>query len=56
MNNIYFIVAPSGSGKTLICNMLREKYNITFDEHNNCTTTEQIENNDLYVIDPKGIE
>ena len=29
MNNIYFIVAPSGSGKTSICNMLKEKYNIT---------------------------
>lgn len=56
MNNIYFIVAPSGSGKTLICNMLKEKYNITFDEYNNCATAEQVENNDLYVIDPKGID
>lgn len=56
MNNIYFIVAPSGSGKTSICNMLKEKYNITFDEYNNCATAEQVENNDLYVIDPKGID
>ena len=56
MNNIYFIVAPSGSGKTLICNMLKEKYNITFDEYNNCATSEQVENNDLYIIDPKGID
>ena len=56
MNNIYFIVAPSGSGKTSICNMLKEKYNITFDEYNNCATTEQVENNDLYIIDPKGID
>ena len=56
MNNIYFIVAPSGSGKTLICNMLKEKYNITFDEYNNCATAEQIENNDLYIIDPKGVD
>ena len=56
MNNIYFIVAPSGSGKTLICNMLKEKYNITFDKYNNCATAEQVENNDLYVIDPNGID
>ena len=56
MNNIYFIVAPSGSGKTSICNMLKEKYNITFDEYNNCATAEQVENNDLYIIDPKGID
>ena len=56
MNNIYFIVAPSGSGKTSICNMLKEKYNITFDEYNNCATAEQIENNDLYIIDPKGVD
>ena len=56
MNNIYFIVAPSGTGKTSICNMLKEKYNITFDEYNNCTTTEQVENNDLYIIDPKGVD
>ena len=56
MNNIYFIVAPSGSGKTSICNMLKEKYNITFDEYNNCATAEHVENNDLYIIDPKGID
>ena len=56
MNNIYFIVATSGSGKTSICNMLKEKYNITFDEYNNCATAEQIENNDLYIIDPKGVD
>ena len=56
MNNIYFIVAPSGSGKTSICNMLKEKYNITFDEYNNCATAEQVENNDLYIIDPKGVD
>ena len=56
MNNIYFIVAPSGSGKTLICNILKEKYNITFDEYNNCATAEQVENNDLYIIDPKGVD
>ena len=56
MNNVYFITAPSGSGKTLICNMLKGNYNITFDEYNNCATAEQVENNDLYVIDPKGIK
>ena len=56
MNNIYFIIAPSGSGKTSICNMLKEKYNITFDEYNNCATAEQVENNDLYIIDPKGVD
>ena len=56
MNNIYFIVAPSGTGKTSICNMLKEKYNITFDEYNNCATAEQVENNDLYIIDPKGVD
>ena len=56
MNNIYFIVAPSGSGKTSICNMLKEKYNITFYEYNNCATAEQIENNELYIIDPKGVD
>ena len=56
MNNIYFIVAPSGSGKTSICNLLKEKYNITFDEYNNCATAEQVENNDLYVIDPNGVD
>lgn len=56
MNNIYFIIAQSGSGKTSICNLLKEKYNITFDEYNNCATTEQVENNDLYIIDPKGID
>lgn len=56
MNNVYFIIAPSGSGKTSICNLLKEKYNITFDEYNNCATSEQVENNDLYVIDPNGID
>ena len=56
MNNIYFIVAPSGSGKTLICNMLKEKYNITFDKYDISITAEQIENNDLYIIDPKGVD
>ena len=56
MNNIYFIVAPSGSGKTLICNMLKEKYNITFDKYDISITTEQVENNDLYIIDPKGVD
>ena len=56
MNNIYFIVAPSGSGKTLICNLLKEKYNITFDKYDISITAEQIENNDLYIIDPKGVD
>lgn len=56
MNNVYFIIAPSGSGKTSICNLLKEKYNITFDEYNNCATAEQVENNDLYVIDPNGVD
>ena len=56
MNNIYFIIAQSGSGKTSICNLLKEKYNITFDEYNNCATAEQVENNDLYIIDPKGVD
>ena len=56
MNNIYFIVAPSGSGKTSICNMLKEKYNITFDNYDISITAEQIENNDLYIIDPKGVD
>ena len=56
MNNIYFIVAPSGSGKTSICNMLKEKYNITFDKYDISITAEQVENNDIYVIDPKGID
>ena len=56
MNNIYFIVAPSGTGKTSICNMLKEKYNITFDEYDISITAEQVENNDLYIIDPKGID
>ena len=56
MNNIYFIVAPSGSGKTLICNLLKEKYNITFDNYDISITAEQIENNDLYIIDPKGVD
>ena len=56
MNNVYFITAPSGSGKTSICNLLKEKYNITFDEYNNCATAEQVENNDLYIIDPKGVD
>ena len=56
MNNIYFIVAPSGSGKTLICNMLKEKYNITFDKYDISITAEQVENNDLYIIDPKGVD
>ena len=56
MNNIYFIVAQSGSGKTSICNLLKEKYNITFDNYDISITAEQIENNDLYIIDPKGID
>ena len=56
MNNVYFIIAPSGSGKTSICNLLKEKYNITFDEYNNCATAEQVEDNDLYIIDPKGVD
>ena len=56
MNNIYFIVAPSGSGKTSICNMLKEKYNITFDKYDISITAEQVENNDLYIIDPKGVD
>ena len=56
MNNIYFIVAPSGSGKTSICNMLKEKYNITFDKYDISITAEQVESNDLYIIDPKGVD
>ena len=56
MNNIYFIVAPSGSGKTSICNMLKEKYNITFDKYDISITAEQVENNDLYITDPKGVD
>ena len=56
MNNIYFIIAPSDSGKTSICNVLKEKYNITFDKYDISITAEQVENNDLYVIDPKGID
>ena len=56
MNNVYFITAPSGSGKTSICNLLKEKYNITFDNYDISITAEQIENNDLYIIDPKGID
>ena len=56
MNNIYFIVAPSGTGKTSICNMLKEKYNITFDKYDISITAEQVENNDLYIIDPKGVD
>ena len=56
MNNIYFIVAQSGSGKTSICNLLKEKYNITFDNYDISITAEQIENNDLYIIDPKGVD
>ena len=56
MNNIYFIVAPSGSGKTSICNLLKEKYNITFDNYDISITAEQVENNDLYIIDPKGVD
>ena len=56
MNNIYFIVAPSGSGKTSICNMLKEKYNITFDKYDISITAEQVEDNDLYIIDPKGVD
>ena len=56
MNNIYFIIAPSGSGKTSICNKLKEKYNITFDEYNTSATAEQVETHDLYVIDPKGVD
>lgn len=56
MNNIYFIIAPSGSGKTSICNILKEKYNIKFDKYDTSITSEQVENNDLYVIDPKGVD
>ena len=56
MNNIYFIIAPSGSGKTSICNMLKEKYNITFDKYDISITAEQVEDNDLYIIDPKGVD
>ena len=56
MNNIYFIIAPSGSGKTSICNMLKEKYNITFDKYDISITAEQVDNNDLYIIDPKGVD
>ena len=56
MNNIYFIVAQSGSGKTSICNLLKEKYNITFDNYDISITAEQIENDDLYIIDPKGVD
>ena len=56
MNNVYFIIAPSGSGKTSICNMLKEKYNITFDKYDISITAEQVENNDLYIIDPKGVD
>ena len=56
MNNVDFIIAPSGSGKTSICNLLKEKYNITFDNYDISITAEQIENNDLYIIDPKGVD
>ena len=56
MNNIYFIIAPSDSGKTSICNVLKEKYNITFDNYDISITAEQVENNDLYIIDPKGVD
>ena len=56
MNNIYFIVAPSGSGKASICNMLKEKYNITFDKYDISITAEQVETHDLYIIDPKGVD
>ena len=56
MNNVYFIIAPSGSGKTSICNLLKEKYNITFDNYDISITAEQVENNDLYVIDPNGVK
>ena len=56
MNNVYFIIAPSDSGKTSICNMLKEKYNITFDKYDISITAEQVENNDLYIIDPKGVD
>ena len=56
MNNIYFIIAPSGSGKTSICNMLKEKYNITFDKYDISITAEQVETHDLYIIDPKGVD
>lgn len=56
MNNIYFIVAPSGSGKTSICNLLKEKCNITFDNYDISITAEQVETHDLYVIDPKGVD
>lgn len=56
MNNIYFIIAPSGSGKISVCNLLKEKYNIIFDEYNTSATAEQVETHDLYVIDPKGVD
>ena len=56
MNNIYFIIAPSDSGKTSICNVLKEKYNITFDKYDISITAEQVENNDLYIIDPKCVD
>ena len=56
MNNVYFIIAPSDSGKTSICNVLKEKYNITFDKYDISITAEQVENNDLYIIDPKGVD
>ena len=56
MNNVYFITAPSGSDKTSICNLLKEKYNITFDNYDISITAEQVENNDLYVIDPNGVD
>ena len=56
MNNIYFIIAPSDSGKTSICNVLKEKHNITFDKYDISITAEQVENNDLYIIDPKGVD
>ena len=36
--------------------MLKEKYNITFDKYDISITAEQVENNDLYIIDPKGVD
>lgn len=56
MRNIYFMIAPLGAGKTSICNILKEEYNIKFNEYNSSFTTEQIDENDLYIISPAGSE
>lgn len=93
MKHIYLIVGCSGSGKTVIAEMLENKYglksiqsyttrprrsesetghifvtdeefdNLTdlvaytqFDKYRYCATAEQVENNDLYIIDPSGVE